>query len=175
MDRKPLSLRCDPEQYSTLLWPPAMCNHSCIRQELACYRIGISSKASSSASRSGTTLSHSFADSKSRTAAFCAALPLPQPLAPNSKQDMEGCKKTNRESPGAQSAWGVRTGRHIPCAESFSPARVAGRRHITPKRTDIWMYAMCISTTPSLLPNRNMVYIGHLYLYIHVYFKYRHI
>ena len=27
MDRKPLSLRCDPEQYSTLLWPPAMCNH----------------------------------------------------------------------------------------------------------------------------------------------------
>ena len=37
MDRKPLSLRCDPEQYSTLLWPPAMCNHSCIRQELACY------------------------------------------------------------------------------------------------------------------------------------------
>ena len=39
MDRKPLSLRCDPEQYSTLLWPPAMCNHSCIRQELACYTV----------------------------------------------------------------------------------------------------------------------------------------
>ena len=37
MDRKLLSLRCDPEQYSTLLWPPAMCNHSCIRQELAYY------------------------------------------------------------------------------------------------------------------------------------------
>ena len=37
MDRKLLSLRCDPEKYSTLLWPPAMCNHSCIRQELACY------------------------------------------------------------------------------------------------------------------------------------------
>ena len=39
MDRKPLSLRCDPEQYSTLLWPPAMRNHSCIRQELACYTL----------------------------------------------------------------------------------------------------------------------------------------
>ena len=37
MDRKPLFLRCHPEQYSTLLWPPAMCNHSCIRQELVCY------------------------------------------------------------------------------------------------------------------------------------------
>ena len=37
MDRKPLSLRCDPEQYSTLLWPPVTCNHSYIRQELACY------------------------------------------------------------------------------------------------------------------------------------------
>ena len=36
MDRKALSLRCYPEQYSTLLWPPAMCNHSCIRQELRC-------------------------------------------------------------------------------------------------------------------------------------------
>ena len=36
LDRKLLSLRCDPEQYSTLLWPPAMCNHSCIRQELGC-------------------------------------------------------------------------------------------------------------------------------------------
>ena len=39
MDGKPLSLRCDPEQYSTLLWPPATCNHSCIRQELACYSL----------------------------------------------------------------------------------------------------------------------------------------
>ena len=38
MDRKPLSLRCDPEQHSTLLWPSAMYNHSCIRQVLACYR-----------------------------------------------------------------------------------------------------------------------------------------
>ena len=37
LDREPLTLRCDPEHYSTLLWPPAMCNHSCIRQELACY------------------------------------------------------------------------------------------------------------------------------------------
>ena len=37
LDRKLLSLRCDPEQYSTLLWPPVTCNHSCIRQELACY------------------------------------------------------------------------------------------------------------------------------------------
>ena len=37
MDRKPLSLGCDPEQYSTLLWPPAVCNYSCIRQEFACY------------------------------------------------------------------------------------------------------------------------------------------
>ena len=39
MDRKPLSLRCYPEQYSTSFWPPAMCSHSCIRQELACYRL----------------------------------------------------------------------------------------------------------------------------------------
>ena len=38
MDPKPFSLRCDPEKYSTSLWPPIMCNHSCIRQELACYR-----------------------------------------------------------------------------------------------------------------------------------------
>ena len=38
LDRKLLSLRCDPEQYSTLLCPPVTCNHSCIRQELACYR-----------------------------------------------------------------------------------------------------------------------------------------
>ena len=37
MDRKLLSLRCDPGHYSTLLWPPAMCNHSGIRQELTCY------------------------------------------------------------------------------------------------------------------------------------------
>ena len=37
MDRKPPSLRCDPEQHSTLLWPPAVCNHSCIRQELNNY------------------------------------------------------------------------------------------------------------------------------------------
>ena len=37
LDRKRLSLRCDPEQYSTLLWPLVKCNHSCIRQELACY------------------------------------------------------------------------------------------------------------------------------------------
>ena len=37
MDRKLLSLRFDPELSSTLLWLPAMCNHSCIRQELACY------------------------------------------------------------------------------------------------------------------------------------------
>ena len=37
LDRKLLSLRCDPEQYSTLLWPLVTCNHSCIRQELACY------------------------------------------------------------------------------------------------------------------------------------------
>ena len=37
MDRELLSLRCDPEQYSTLLWPPGMCNHSCIRRELAYY------------------------------------------------------------------------------------------------------------------------------------------
>ena len=37
MDRKRLNLRCDPEQYSTLLWPPVVCNHSCIRQELAGY------------------------------------------------------------------------------------------------------------------------------------------
>ena len=37
MDRKLLSLRCDPEQSSTLLWPPVTCNHSCIWQELACY------------------------------------------------------------------------------------------------------------------------------------------
>ena len=41
MDRKPLSLRCNPEQYSTLLWPPAMCNHSCIRQDLARYAGGL--------------------------------------------------------------------------------------------------------------------------------------
>ena len=37
LDRKLLFLRCDPEQYSTLLWPPVTCNHSWIRQELACY------------------------------------------------------------------------------------------------------------------------------------------
>ena len=37
MDRTPLSLRCDPERYPTFLWPSAMYNHSCIRQELACY------------------------------------------------------------------------------------------------------------------------------------------
>ena len=35
MDRKPLSLRCNLEGHSTLLWSPA--NHSCIRQELARY------------------------------------------------------------------------------------------------------------------------------------------
>ena len=28
LGRKLLSLRCDPEQYSTLLWPPVACNHS---------------------------------------------------------------------------------------------------------------------------------------------------
>ena len=43
--RKLLSLRCDPGQYSTLLWPPAMCNRSCIRQELACYIKGGQEKA----------------------------------------------------------------------------------------------------------------------------------
>ena len=37
MYRTSLSLRCDPEQYSIVLCYPAMCNHSCIRQELACY------------------------------------------------------------------------------------------------------------------------------------------
>ena len=37
LGRKLLSLRCGPEQYSTLLWPPVTCNHSCIAQELACY------------------------------------------------------------------------------------------------------------------------------------------
>ena len=37
MDRKQLSLRCDPEQYSIRLRPLAMCNHSCIGQDLACY------------------------------------------------------------------------------------------------------------------------------------------
>ena len=36
MDRKLLSLRCDPEQCSALLWPLVTCNHSCIRPELAC-------------------------------------------------------------------------------------------------------------------------------------------
>ena len=41
MDRKPLFLRCDPEQHSTLLWPPAMCNHSYNRQELACYSVAV--------------------------------------------------------------------------------------------------------------------------------------
>ena len=40
MDRKPLSLRCDPEQYLALLWRAVTCNHSCIRQELACYIYG---------------------------------------------------------------------------------------------------------------------------------------
>ena len=43
MDRKPLSLRCDPEQYSTLLWPLFICNHYCIRQELACYTLPLGS------------------------------------------------------------------------------------------------------------------------------------
>ena len=38
-NRKLLFLRCDSEQYSTLLWPPVTCNHSCIRQELACYTV----------------------------------------------------------------------------------------------------------------------------------------
>ena len=37
LDRKLLSLRYDPKQHSTLLWPPVTCNDFCIRQELACY------------------------------------------------------------------------------------------------------------------------------------------
>ena len=40
LDRKLLSLKCDPEQYSTLLWPLVTCNHSCIKQEMACYTLG---------------------------------------------------------------------------------------------------------------------------------------
>ena len=37
LDRNLLVLRCDPEQYSTLLWPLITYDHSCITQELACY------------------------------------------------------------------------------------------------------------------------------------------
>ena len=39
LERKLLSLRCDPEQYSTLLWLLVTCNRSCVRQELACYSL----------------------------------------------------------------------------------------------------------------------------------------
>ena len=35
MGRNLLSFRCNPEQQSPLLWFPAMCNQSCIIQELA--------------------------------------------------------------------------------------------------------------------------------------------
>ena len=38
LDRKLLSLRGDPEKYSTLLCPLVTCNHSWIRQEMACYK-----------------------------------------------------------------------------------------------------------------------------------------
>ena len=35
-----LSLRCVSESYSTFLWPPAMCNHSCIKKEWLHYERG---------------------------------------------------------------------------------------------------------------------------------------
>ena len=51
LDRKLLSLRRDSEQYSTLLWPLVTCNHSCIRQELACYNGGAKESQRASARR----------------------------------------------------------------------------------------------------------------------------
>ena len=72
MDRKPLSLKCDPEQYSTLLWPPAMCNRSCIRQELACYSGDILAVSSTYKHTAGCSISCSFASSSRNGAAGAA-------------------------------------------------------------------------------------------------------
>ena len=47
MDWMLFSLSFASELYSTLLWPVAMCNHSCVRQELAYYIVarGLASRA----------------------------------------------------------------------------------------------------------------------------------